>query len=102
PVGRPAPEPAPPVRAPLVLRGAGLRRLGGIVLGPGDVPVADAFVELPLLGLATRSDRRGRFTFAAVPTDQAAQLVVHAKARTFPFSVDGSEVELRLDLAAKG
>lgn len=102
PAGRSAPAPAPPVRAPLVLHGTGVRRLAGTVLGPGDVPIADAAVELPLLGLSTRSDRRGRFTFAAVPAEPAAQVVVHAKARTFPFSVDGSDVELRLDLLAKG
>ena len=102
PVARPAPEPAPPVRSPLVLQDAGVRRLAGTVLGPGDVPISGAFVEMPLLGLSTRSDHRGRFTFAAVPSGPAAQLVVHAKARTFPFSVDGSDVELRLDLLAKG
>lgn len=102
PAGRVALEPAPPVRAPLVLDATGLRPLAGTILGPSDIPVADAFVELPLLGLTTRSDRRGRFTFAAVPTEPAAQLVVHAKARTFRFSVDGSDVELRLDLVAKG
>jgi hypothetical protein len=70
-------------------------------LGP-HVPIADAFVELPLLGLATRSDHRGRFTFAAVPSESVQQLVVHAKARTFPFSVDSPDVELRLDLLPKG
>ena len=101
-VGGSTPVPASPVRGPLVLRDTGVRRLAGTILGPGDVPVADAYVELPLLGLTTRSDRRGHFTFPAVPTEPAAQLVVHAKARTFPFSVDGSDVELRLDLVAKG
>lgn len=92
----------PPVREPLVMRGAPMRALAGVVLGPEDVPIADAFVELPLLGLATRSDRRGRFTFAAVPTEPPQQILVHAKTRTFPFSVDSPDVELRLDLLPKG
>jgi hypothetical protein len=102
PLRPPVPAAAPPpVRAPLVLGDAPVRILAGVVLGPEDVPIADAFVELPLLGLATRSDHRGRFTFAAVPS-RPAQLVVHAKARTFPFSVDSPDVELRLDLLPKG
>lgn len=75
----------------------------GVVLGPGDVPVSDAFVEIPSLALTTRSDTRGRFRFAAVPTSPAKQqLRVRAKAREFPFTVDSSKPApfvLKLDLA---
>jgi hypothetical protein len=92
----------PPVRQPLVVNGADLRPLEGLLLGPGEVPVADAFVEMPALTLATRSDRRGRFRFAGVPATSADQQVrVRAKAREFRFSVDSSKQEpitLRLDL----
>ena len=74
----------------------------GVVLGPGDVPISDAFIEIPLLALATRTDKRGRFRFAAVPTAPAEQqLRVRAKAREFPFTVDSSKTPpfvLRLDL----
>jgi hypothetical protein len=96
-------KPAPPVRAPLRVEGVGSRAMEGVVLGPGDVPISDAFVEIPSLALTTRSDTRGRFRFAAVPTSPAKQqLRVRAKAREFPFTVDSSKPPpfvLKLDLA---
>jgi hypothetical protein len=96
-------EPAPPVRGPLRVQGTTSRAMEGVVVGPGDVPISDAFVEIPSLALTTRSDGRGRFRFAAVPTSPAEQhLRVRAKAREFPFTVDSSKPPpfvLRLDLA---
>ena len=96
-------EPAPPVRVPLRVQGVGSRAMEGLVLGPGDVPISDAFVEIPSLALTARSDKRGRFRFAAVPTSPAKQhLRVRAKAREFPFTVDSSKPSpfvLKLDLA---
>jgi hypothetical protein len=96
-------EPAKPVQVPLIVQGAGARTMEGAVLGPGDVPVSDAYVEIPALALATRSDTRGRFRFGAVPTAPAKQQVrVHAKGREFTFTVDSSKPSpyvLRLDLA---
>lgn len=96
-------KPAPPVRVPLRVEGVGSRVMEGVVLGPGDVPISDAFVEIPSLALSARSDTRGRFRFAAVPTTPAKQqLRVRAKAREFPFTVDSSKPPpfvLRLDLA---
>ena len=96
-------EPAPPVQVPLRVQGVGSRVMEGVVLGPGDVPISDAFVEIPSLALTVRSDTRGRFRFAAVPTSPAKQqLRVRAKAREFPFTVDSSKPSpfvLRLDLA---
>ena len=75
----------------------------GLVLGPGDVPISDAFIEIPSLALTARSDRHGRFRFAAIPTSPVKQhLRVRAKAREFPFTVDSSKPPpfvLRLDLA---
>jgi hypothetical protein len=94
-------KPPPPVQGPLRVEGVGSRAMEGVVLGPGDVPIPDAFVEIPSLALTTRSDMRGRFRFAAVPTTPAKQqLRVRAKAREFPFTVDSSRpFVLRLDLA---
>jgi hypothetical protein len=96
-------KPPPPVTGPLSVQGAGLRVMEGLVLGPGDVPISDAFIEIPSLALTTRSDTRGRFRFAAVPaTPTKQQLRVRAKAREFPFTVDSSKPSpfvLRLDLA---
>jgi hypothetical protein len=95
--------PPKPVQVPLIVQGAGVRTIEGVVLGPGDVPISDAYVEIPALALATRSDMRGRFRFAAVPTAPPKQQVrVHAKTRDFPFTIDSSKPSpfvLRLDLA---
>jgi hypothetical protein len=95
--------PPPPVKAPLIVQGVRMRVMEGVVLGPGDVPISDAFIEIPSLALATRSDTRGRFRFAAIPAAPAKQqLRVRAKAREFPFTVDSSKPSpfvLRLDLA---
>lgn len=96
--------PAKPVKGPLDVRGSTVSHLDGVVLGPGDVPIPDAYIEIPALALAVRSDTRGRFRFAAVPFGPAPyQLRVRAKAGEFPFSVDSADradpVELRLDLA---
>jgi hypothetical protein len=93
---------AKPVLEALRVRGTAARPLAGVVLGPRDMPIADAIVELPLLQLSTRSDHAGRFRFAAVPADPPNQQIrVRAKAREFPFSiasVDADEpVALRID-----
>ncbi|MGH2478848.1 MAG: carboxypeptidase-like regulatory domain-containing protein [Ktedonobacteraceae bacterium] len=70
------------VRGPLVMHGAPVRSLHGIVLGPGDVPIVGAGVELPALQLRGHTDTRGRFHFATVPgTAQPFQLIVKAKGR---------------------
>jgi hypothetical protein len=104
PLRQPLPGgPPPPVKAPLVVDGVALRVMDGVVLGPGDVPISDAYVEIPSLGLATRSDARGRFRFKAVPAAPAEQqLRVRAKSKEFPFTIDSSKPSpfvLRLDLA---
>jgi hypothetical protein len=93
----------PAARGPIVVRGAPLAPLEGLVLGPGDVPISDAFIALPKLSATTRSDRRGRFRFAAVPSDVPTAIVVRAKAGEFPFTVasppESEPVVLRLALS---
>ena len=98
---RPAAD-VPLVTEGLQVRGAPLTPLRGVVLGPRDIPVPDAYVELTSLNLSTRSDGRGRFRFAAIPAGTITKVRVHAKAREFSFSLDPSTPEpvaLRLDLA---
>lgn len=94
---------APPVTSALRVQSVGSQALVGVVVGPGDVSIADAMVEVPSLALATRTDPRGRFRFSAVPTGPTAlQIRVRAKAQEFPFTVDSSApqpVTLKLDLA---
>jgi hypothetical protein len=68
------------VRGPLVVQGAPVRSLHGIVLGPGDIPIMGASVELPALQLRNSTDTRGRFFFATVPGEsQSFQLIVKAR-----------------------
>lgn len=94
---------APPVTSALRVQSVGSQSLVGVVVGPGDVSIADAMVEVPSLALATRTDPRGRFRFSAVPTGATAlQIRVRAKSQEFPFTVDSSApqpVTLKLDLA---
>src|SRR5262245_33018843 len=75
------PEPAAPlVRVPPVFQHAALGSLEGLVLGPGDAPVANAQVEVPALRRSTRTDARGRFVFAALPSEpRVKRLRVQAK-----------------------
>jgi hypothetical protein len=68
------------VRGPLVVQGVPVRSLHGIVLGPGEIPIAGAGVELPALQLRSSTDSRGRFSFATVPGGaQNFQLIVKAR-----------------------
>jgi hypothetical protein len=83
PVRLARPEPAAGiVLHPIVINEAPLRSLSGRVVGPGDVPLAGARLELPSLGLAVRSDHRGRFTFPPIPIDPLPpELVISARGR---------------------
>jgi hypothetical protein len=81
PLRQERPEPAVPlVRVPPALRHAALGSLEGLVLGPGDAPVANAQVEVPALRRSTRTDVEGRFVFAALPSEPPVKrLRVQAK-----------------------
>ena len=68
-----------PVRVPLVITPTPLVVLMGAVLGPGDIGVAGAKVELGGLGLSAMTDPHGRFRFGGVPGDRA--LLVRVSAR---------------------
>jgi hypothetical protein len=68
------------VRRPLAVRASGAASVNGTVLGPDDVPLAGANVELPALQLTTMTDWKGRFAFATVPADPAPkELLVKAR-----------------------
>ncbi len=78
---RPAPD-VKLVRSLPSVQTTPLTNLIGLVLGPNDIPLADARVELVGLGRTTRTDRRGRFRFALVPDEpQKLHLLVGAKGR---------------------
>ncbi len=68
------------VRFPLVTRTVPNEVLLGRVVGPGDVPIPGALVELPMLKLSTRTDARGSFRFPLVPSvESIGRLEVRAK-----------------------
>jgi hypothetical protein len=91
------------VQGPLVVRGASVMNLYGIVLGPGDIPIVGAGVELPTLQLSGHTDTRGRFHFSTVPgKPPGIQLVVKAKGRVQSVLVerptsDREPLEIRFD-----
>jgi hypothetical protein len=68
------------VHFPLVTHTAPNEALLGHVVGPGDVPIPGALVELPALKLSTRTDARGSFRFPLVPPRESmGRLEVRAK-----------------------
>lgn len=74
----------PPVRliTEPVIHAHPLTQLEGVLLGPGDLPVVGARVELPTIGRHAITDRKGYFCLTAVPAEPAhKQLRIRAKGR---------------------
>jgi hypothetical protein len=94
PVRQERPEPSVPrVRGPLAVRGVGLAPLAGVVLGPGDVPVANARVEVPAADAVAETDPEGRFRFANLPVEPRQKLVrVRARGRQLDVEIAQPEV----------
>lgn len=68
------------VRVPLVLKSGPVRAITGTVLGPGEIPIMGARVDLPSLGRTARTDHLGRFQLTGIPPEAAASsLRVRAK-----------------------
>jgi hypothetical protein len=57
------------VRQPLIVKWTSVTSLYGVVLGPGDIPLSGARVEVPGLDLWTHTDSKGRFRFSTVPVE---------------------------------
>jgi hypothetical protein len=85
---RPEPE-VKLVRKPIVVDFSPLKSLSGIVLGPQNIPIMDAHVELPGMKLSTHTDAKGRFNFPAVP-GKAITRHVRVRAR-------GQDVTVNID-----
>ncbi|HLH61551.1 MAG TPA: hypothetical protein VKV20_07695 [Ktedonobacteraceae bacterium] len=84
------------VKGPLVIRGAPVTSLQGVVLGPGNIPIVGASVEIPALALTNHTDAKGRFYFSSVPGEpRSIQLLVKARGRTQSVTVEqpGSDRE---------
>ena len=68
------------VRRPLGIKAVPLTSLRGRILGPEDIPLVGAVVEIPELALSTRADTEGEFRFAAVPSgSHIRQLRIRAR-----------------------
>ncbi len=85
-------------RAPMVrtveLRGAPMRAVAGVVVGPGEVPLAGARVGLPELDLWATTDARGGFAFACIPAQPAArQVEVRARGRSMTVVAGGTTAD---------
>jgi hypothetical protein len=71
---------APLVRQPAIVEYAPRRKVAGRVVGPGEVPITGARIEVLSAGLTAYSDHRGEFTLTGVPLGPPAPtLVVTAK-----------------------
>jgi hypothetical protein len=85
---RPEPQ-SKPVLSPMQVKVSSVNSFFGVLIGrPGDLPLADAAVEVPLLGLLTRSDRKGRFSFHSVPSELPLAIRIRAKGKEFQFQVE--------------
>jgi hypothetical protein len=71
---------APLVRHPVVVEAAPVERFHGLVLGPGDIPLADARVRFEGLDLETRTGADGRFVFQSIPGGSRPKVLI-ARAR---------------------
>jgi hypothetical protein len=82
------------VRQRLVVQTASLKAVEGTIVGPGDVPMAGARVEIPLSNQATVTDRRGRFSFPAVAAGPyGTTLRILARNRELTFTTEAHDEE---------
>lgn len=96
------PEPAEPVRE-VALESRPVAVFYGLLLGPGDVPLAGARVELPNLNRSANTDSKGRFQLNGVPAGRKKTLLIQARGRELSrsFEETGSPDEpviIRFDL----
>lgn len=81
---------APRVTAPLEVGAVPQQALAGWLLGPGEIPLCGAYLELPQLGLSTYTESRGHFIFSSVPSGKYSprQIMVRTKGRERLFDLD--------------
>ena len=85
---------APPVKHPLVVKRFPLRSFKGQIVGPENIPLTNARVELPSLDLSTITDSKGRFYFSSIPDVPGPKLLrVRAKGQEFSIKTEQAESE---------
>ncbi|MHC4954362.1 MAG: carboxypeptidase-like regulatory domain-containing protein [Planctomycetota bacterium] len=79
-----------------------MRPLTGVVLGPKDVPIAGARVELPAFNRSTSTDPGGQFVIPGLPSDAQLDVRVTAKGKRCLFQVTQASARepVRLDFPA--
>ncbi|HWO22632.1 MAG TPA: carboxypeptidase-like regulatory domain-containing protein [Kofleriaceae bacterium] len=100
-------EPARRVAHPPIVRVEPSVTLRGTVLGPDELPIMAAQVELPAFGRVTETDVAGQFCLTGVPASLADQTIrVRARGveRTFrlPAEGDGGDWTLRMSFEEEG
>lgn len=77
-----------------------LVQIGGRVLSAAGQPLSDAYVDIPSVGLQTRTGLEGRFTFARVPigTHTIRAVAVGFTLRTQPLVVPGPPENYEISL----
>lgn len=93
------------VRQPLVVQVGTTRSVSGTVVGPGDIPLAGARVEVPGLNVHEQTDVRGRFSFRSMPNGpRPLHLRILAKGRSMEYVVAGQASDpltIKFDLLEK-
>jgi hypothetical protein len=83
---------APPVKHPLIVKRLPLRSFIGRVVGPDNIPIMNAQVELPSLDLTTNTDSKGKFSFSSIP-DEPGVKVLRIRAKGQEFSINAKQAE---------
>lgn len=79
----------PIVREPPTLTGVPMVALRGILLGPGEIPLANARVEYPSLKRVVRTNALGEFTLRGLSAEpQAKALRIKTKSKVFEMTVE--------------
>lgn len=82
------------IRSPIEIQQSPLASLEGTIVGPDEIPLSNARVELSTHNLVARTDRKGRFLFPTVPTEPALKKVrVIARGRELFKEVDYTKVK---------
>ncbi len=72
------------VNSGIEMKHSPMASLEGLLMGPDDIPIANAIVDLPAYHLATRTDSNGRFWFSGVPAKPAVKRFrIQARGRHF-------------------
>ena len=87
-------KPVQLIRSPIEVLQSPLARMEGMVMGPDEIPLANARVELSTHHLVARTDVKGRFVFPTVPTEPALKKVrIIARGRELFKEVDYKKIQ---------